>query len=338
MPKVSVIMPVLNGEKYLREALDSIIAQTFKDWEFVIINEFGSNAATTEILREYESKDLRLRVIQNQTSLGIAESLNVGIRASTGEYIARMDADDLSHPNRFQKQIDFFKENSEVGICGTWQRHRGRQGVWVHQTPIDRRELAASLLFSCEICHSTVMMRREVLEQNELFYNGDYAAEDFELWGRAVAVTELANLPEVLGEYRYGNTLTTAKRETLEKEHGAICAATIKRMLNLCLPEKDFPLLNTWRNPFRLKADYSPQKTDLDRYAQVLRLIWEANESCHTFEPKVLLWVLRRRWVWARWDIELPKSNVRTIEDVFLPVAAPYIQWLKQRIKRRLSM
>lgn len=336
MAKISVIMPVYNGEKFLREAVDSIIGQTFIDWELIVINEFGSNAAATEILEAYGSDDLRIRVIQNQTMLGLAESLNTGIRAAGGEYIARMDADDWSHPSRFQKQISFLKENPEIGICGTWQRHRGRRGVWVHRPPANSWELAASLLFSCEICHSTVMMRRKILEQNGLFYKRAYAAEDFELWGRAMAVTALANLPEVLGEYRYGNSLTARKQDELEREHGLLCALAMERTLHLHLLETDFPLLNTWKNPFRLETGQKRKKA-LERYAEILRLVWEANKRTAAFEPASLLRVLRRRWVWARWDIAASGNGTLGIEGVFRPAAVPHIQWLGQRVKRRLS-
>ena len=337
MAKISVVMPVYNGEEFLRESIDSIIGQTFIDWELIIVNEFGSNTAATELLEEYGSNDVRIRVIQNQTRLGIAESLNIGIRAAEGEYIARMDADDRSYSSRFQKQIDFLEKNPEIGICGTWQRHHGRWGTWIHRPPANRRELAASLLFSCEMCHSTVMMRREVLVSNGLFYNGAYAAEDFELWGRALAVTELANLPEVLGEYRYGNTLTARKQDALGKEHGALCAVAIERMLGLRLRETDFPLLNTWRNPFRFERSQKRKRKDLERYAGILRLVWDANKSCAAFEPESLLRVLRRRWTWARWDIEVSGEGTPDIDGVFRPVPVPRLQWLGQRMTRRLS-
>jgi len=331
-------MPVYNGERFLREAIDSIIGQTFTDWEFIIVNEFGSNSAATEILKKYETRDSRIRVIQNQTRLGLAESLNAGIRAASGEYIARMDGDDISLPERFQRQLSFLEVDPRVGICGTWQRHLGKRGSLVHKPPANQQELAASLLFSCEMCHSTVMMRREVLEQNGLFYNGAYAAEDYELWGRAVSVTVLANLPEVLGEYRCGNTLTSEKKDALEREHGTLCAAVMERMLALRLLETDFPLLNTWRNPFRFAKSPKRKQMDLERYAEILRLVWEANESHGAFEPGALLRVLRRRWTWARWDIETKGDNTSSIEEVFRPAAAPHIQWLGQRIRKRLSV
>ena len=337
MAKVSVVMPVFNGEKFLPAAIDSIINQTFTDWEFIIVNEFGSNAAAAEILAEYELKDKRIRVIQNQTHLGIAESLNAGIRASSGEYIARMDGDDLSHCTRFQKQISFLEDYPEVGICGTWQWHQGRRGGWVHKPPADQQELAASLLFSCEMCHSTVMMRHKTLVRNGLFYDKAYAAEDFELWGRALAVTTLANLPEVLGEYRYGNTLTAQKQAALEREHGALCAAAMERTLNLRLAETDFPLLNAWKNPFRFERNQKRKKMNYERYAKILRLVWEANNHCGVFDSGALLRVLRRRWVWARWDIEITEQDVTDIADVFRPAVAPHSQWVRQRMKRRFQ-
>ena len=106
MPKVSIIMPVFNGEKYICESIESIIGQTFADWEFIIVNECGSNQKTTEILHAYEKKDSRIKIIQNVERLRIAESLNVAIRNSSGEYIARMDSDDRAGNMRLQKQVD----------------------------------------------------------------------------------------------------------------------------------------------------------------------------------------------------------------------------------------
>ena len=105
MPKVSIVMPVYNGEAYINEAIDSIIAQTFTDWEFIIVNEYGSNEAVTSILHDYEKRDSRIHIIQNETRLRIAESLNVGLRAARGEYIARMDADDIAGKERLEIQV-----------------------------------------------------------------------------------------------------------------------------------------------------------------------------------------------------------------------------------------
>ena len=102
MSEITVIMPAYNSEKYITEAIESIRSQTFTDWNMLIINEFGSNDKTAAIVREYERKDNRIQLIQNQQKLGLADSLNKGIKAATGKYIARMDADDISHPERFR--------------------------------------------------------------------------------------------------------------------------------------------------------------------------------------------------------------------------------------------
>ena len=115
-PAVSVVMPVYNGEKYLRESIDSILNQTYTDYEFIIVND-GSNDKTEEIILSYN--DNRIRYIKNEKNLQIVKSLNRGIELAKGRYIARMDADDISLPRRFEKQITFMENNLEIGVCGT---------------------------------------------------------------------------------------------------------------------------------------------------------------------------------------------------------------------------
>lgn len=102
MPEITVVMPTYNSEKYIKEAIDSIRAQSFKDWNMLVINEHGSDDNTRSIVEAYEKRDTRIQLVQNETKLGLADSLNRGIRLATGKYIARMDADDLAHPDRFQ--------------------------------------------------------------------------------------------------------------------------------------------------------------------------------------------------------------------------------------------
>ena len=119
MPKVTVLLPVYNSEKYIKESIDSIIAQSFTDWDMLILNEYGSSEKCTDIVKEYEKKDSRIRVIQNAKRLGLAESLNLGMREATGEYIARMDADDISRKDRFQKEVEFLDSHMNVAVVGS---------------------------------------------------------------------------------------------------------------------------------------------------------------------------------------------------------------------------
>ncbi|MCP8319033.1 MAG: glycosyltransferase, partial [Candidatus Methylarchaceae archaeon HK01B] len=116
-PKITILMSVYNGEKYLREAIDSILNQTFKDFEFLIIND-GSTDRTVEILRSYH--DSRIKIITNEKNMGLTKSLNKGLKIARSEYVARMDADDISYPRRLEVQYEYMKKNPDVGIVGSW--------------------------------------------------------------------------------------------------------------------------------------------------------------------------------------------------------------------------
>src|SRR5258707_849690 len=116
-PRVSVVMSVYNGEKYLGEAVDSILAQTFTDFEFIIIDD-GSEDRSPELIEAYV--DSRISFLRNEKNVGLTRSLNKGLQVASGEYIARMDCDDVSLPDRFAKQVAFMDANSGVGACGTW--------------------------------------------------------------------------------------------------------------------------------------------------------------------------------------------------------------------------
>ena len=115
-PKISVVMPAYNAENYIREAIDSILAQTFRDFEFLIIDD-GSTDHTVEIIRSYS--DSRIRLYQNERNMGVAATLNRGLDLARGEYIARMDADDISLPERFAKQAAYMDAHPDVAVCGS---------------------------------------------------------------------------------------------------------------------------------------------------------------------------------------------------------------------------
>ena len=198
-PRISVLMPVYNGEKYLRQAIDSILSQTFRDFEFLIIND-GSTDATVEIITSYT--DTRIRLIHNDTNLGLIATLNKGLDLAHGEYIARMDCDDISLPKRLAKQVSFMDRNSDVGICGTWIQFIGSNRI--KKYPLTHEAIKVYLLFNCPLAHPSVMIRKDVLRKNDLYYDINYKhAEDYELWTRCVNVIKLANIPEVLVKYRW---------------------------------------------------------------------------------------------------------------------------------------
>ena len=208
MCKISVIMPVYNGEKYLKESIDSILNQTFSDFEFIIIND-GSIDNTKKIINDY--KDKRIVYIENEKNSGIVTTLNKGLNYASGKYIARMDADDISLPTRFEKQIKYMEENNDVDILGTAIELFGK-----NITPNSRifsksfENIKCDLLISCALAHPTVMIRKSILEIENYKYNSNYEKlEDYELWFQISKKYKIETLEEILLRYRiHSNQIT----------------------------------------------------------------------------------------------------------------------------------
>lgn len=301
-PHISVVMPAYYAEAHIRQAVQSIQNQTDRNWELLVIHEYGSDDGTAEIVNKIAEKDPRIHLIQNQTRLGLAESLNRGIRLAQGRYIARMDADDLSHPMRFEKQVRYLNSHPQISLCGTWQHHFGPNREWVHKTAVSPDACRANLLFSCDLCHSTVMFRKKDFVDRQLFYDKNYLAEDFELWSRAVHVLQFANIPEVLGEYRWnGENITAQKMGRLAKEHSRIVKQALQRNLGMEIGEGQEHLLEGWGNPFYAERKRKiRQKMYLDLEA-LLRDIYERNQKVRFYEAQALLHALNAQWRYAKY-------------------------------------
>lgn len=318
MCTVSVIMPIYNSKKYLRESIESVIHQTYRDWELLAVNEYGSDDGSAEIIGEYEKIDHRIHLIQNSRRLGLAESLNRGFQAAKGKYLARLDADDLAWPERFEKQVQYLEAHPNVGICGTYQHHFGNHTDWIHKPPLTPAQCRAGLLFGCDLCHSTLMLRRKTVVENHLYYDNSYLAEDYELWTRALYVTDIANLPEVLGEYRIGeDNITNAKKEKLNTESGYIVAANLKRSLGYDLPEEQIWFFRGWDNPF-LKYGRKDREKYYREFENVLRKIVKANRKVRFYEEKELLRVIDAKWRWAKYGaVWNEKREVASVDEIF---------------------
>jgi glycosyltransferase involved in cell wall biosynthesis len=204
-PTVSVVMPVYNGERYLAEAIDSILGQTFTDFELIVVDD-GSNDGTRDILGAYERRDQRVRVHRHSSNQGISATRNQGCRMARGRFIAVMDADDVSLPERFEIQVPFLNANPDVAAVGSWVQRVDATGV---RLPLRGRYyvpppalIAWSMIFCNIVVHSTVMMRREAINL-EAVYDDDYpVAEDYKLLLRLSHVERVAVLPKILVLYR----------------------------------------------------------------------------------------------------------------------------------------
>lgn len=208
MPKVSVVMPAYNAEKYIQEAIDSILNQTFTDFEFIIIDD-GSTDRTVDIIKSYT--DPRIRFYQNEQNMGVASTLNRGLDLSTGEYIARMDSDDISLPERFDKQVAYMDTNPGVAVVGAGiQLFGAKHGKRLFSPDYER--LKVDLLFGCCFAHPAVMMRSACFGNEKVQYDENFnKMEDFDLWVRTAEIYEMASLQDVLLKYRiHPNQVTQA--------------------------------------------------------------------------------------------------------------------------------
>ena len=215
-PRISVVMPLYNGEKYLREAIDSILNQTYANFELLLIND-ASKDSTENIILSYD--DSRIIYVKNEENLGLIKTLNKGFDLSRGEFIARMDQDDISTPDRFEKQVSIFEKNSKIGVCGTLFTPFGKDGKFkTIDHPELHKDIKIHLLTACVIGHPTVMLRKDVVEN--LRYDENYqAAEDYELWTRLVKSTEFYNIQESLLHYRIHETNMSVLENTTQIEN-----------------------------------------------------------------------------------------------------------------------
>lgn len=207
--ELSVLMPVYNGEKYLKESIESILTQTYREFEFIIIND-GSTDKSLEIIEYYSSLDNRIKVISRENK-GLVYSLNEGVKLSTGRYIARMDADDISYKDRFQKQIDYLLDNQDVYILGTFVEAIGNSEKkefienYFNQT-WDENSAKERIKECCMILHPTAMIKREALIELKGYRNKYNIMEDDDLWIRAFKKGyKISNYSEVLLKYRLHN-------------------------------------------------------------------------------------------------------------------------------------
>ena len=200
-------MPVYNTQvKHLKAAIDSILNQSFMDFEFLIIDDGSTNPDVSETIKKYKDERIKYFFIKNG---GIARALNYGLKQAKGEYIARMDSDDISLPDRFAKQVKFLDENQDISVLGAWFDFFPESHIIQHPLYPDIYDF----IQACCIGHPTVMWRRQDFKKHKLKYNPDYRCEDYELWSRAVRVLKFANLPEVLLKYRWEGQNISVKKE-----------------------------------------------------------------------------------------------------------------------------
>lgn len=274
-PTITVIMPVYNSEHYIREAIESILSQTYTDFQFLIIDD-ASTDQTISIINSYN--DPRINLIEKPKNTGYTRSLNLGLKKAKGKYIARMDSDDISLPERFEKQISFLEANLEYILCGTSYSVMGDDKKIA--VPNSYEEIKLNLLWGNCIAHPTVMLRNEVLKKYYLKYDPDMEpSEDYDLWVQLLPKGKLHNLKEELLLYRMHNSSVSRKRAS-EQQNTAI-EVKLKLIQNL-----DFILkpeeLNLFKRIFRKNETIDLE--DIKFFKKLQNKLTTSNKS-HFFEP-----------------------------------------------------
>ena len=337
IPRVSVLMSVYNGEPYLALAIESILRQTFTDFEFIIVDD-ASTDRSAAIAESFT--DPRVVVVRNETNLQVSRSMNAAMNLARGEYLARMDCDDLSLPTRLERQVEFLDVRPDVGICGTWVRTMGQtRTVWRY--PTDPEQIQAALLFRSVIAHPTVMMRADFLRRYGLRYRDDqFWAEDWDLWQRASFCFPLVNLPEVLLTYRVMALAERPPEQRPFKEaaYGRLVASRMieGQLANLQLEYTAGDVELHW-----LISTYAGDRDPgiIDRAEVWLDRLKAANDKCHRYPEPAFSRALGERWFhvcygfayrgpWVfRRFLESPWHKLAKIES---------IRWLKFATKMAL--
>ena len=239
-PLISVIMPVYNSELYLAEAIESILNQSFRDFEFIILDD-GSSDRSLEISKAYAAKDKRV-ILLPYAHQGLTPLLNLGLKKAKGKYIARMDSDDIAAPDRFQKQIDFLETHPKYVAVGSNTILIDIDGDPIGNILLPENHNAidlAQINGKGMIVHPTVMIRKLALEKINNYHPEFESGEDFDLFLRLAEVGKLANLPQKLLQYRlhFNNVTTTRKIKCQRAKQAALKEAYQRRKINKAVPK-----------------------------------------------------------------------------------------------------
>ena len=219
-PYISVIMPVYNQRKdYLQSAIESILHQTFLEFELLIIDDCSTDADCVSILKRFSDTDPRITVIRNTENSGVAKSLNKGIRHARSPIIARMDSDDISLPNRLEKQYSFLMSHPETDLIGCWAEIIDSHGkiIGSNKTPSTPDKIQSSILITNPLIHPTWMFRKNLMETEGYYSETSPATEDYEFLLRITRKKTVQNLPEILFRYRFNHNGVSYKKNKFQE-------------------------------------------------------------------------------------------------------------------------
>lgn len=290
MPKVSVIMPVYNGERYLCEAIDSVLAQTFGDFELLIIND-GSTDRSMEVVDGYN--DSRMQLIQNSEGKGVVGARNTGIAHAVGDYIAMMDCDDVSFPTRLEEQVGFLDRNPDFGMVGAWaeaidEDSRSIGTLMEYNAPPEA--IPSLLLFNNYFIQSAVLIRKSALPEGNYLI---YLAEDYDLWVRIAERSRVWNLQEVLLKYRVHASSTSFRNSTDMKNCVNEILSNQLALIDIKPTESELDIHRRIGN-----MSFEPSCHFLAESDAWLQKLYSANERSGYYDSAFFGKVLAERWTY----------------------------------------
>jgi len=295
-PKVSVVIPVYNRARYIGQAIDSILAQSLRDFELIVVDD-GSTDGTPEAVEKIG--DPRIRLVRSPENLGIPQTRNRGLQEARGEYVAWLDSDDMALPHRLQAQVDFLDRAPGVALVGSWAGTINDGGSWIPRykvLPTLPEEVGARLLLRCPILQYSMMGRAEVLK--ELGYREDYpVCQDFDLFVRLFERHGLANLPRILVRRRFHAGRVTRDKSDLVKSMNQRIASQQIEALGVDATAED--LEQHFRLPRLNKQDTPPDLGFVQWAEDWCRRLIAANDRQPIYEPKTLRRTLGRNWLEA---------------------------------------
>jgi len=226
---ISVIMSIFNEkEDWLIKSITSVINQSFKNFEFIIINDNPKRGLNDDILNKFRIKDNRIIIIKNNKNIGITKSLNIGLKKAKGKYIARMDADDISLPERFLKQFNFMENHKQYVACGSFISVFGKINRDDKSLPTNYNQFKNVLFIKNPLPHPTAFIRNKIIKENKIEYDENLKySQDYGLWAELSKYGFLTNIPEILLRYRVDNNQVSIKN----KIEQTLCAQSVRLKL-----------------------------------------------------------------------------------------------------------
>lgn len=316
VPRVSVIMPVRGPCEHIEEAIRSILGQSYHDLELIIVREQGSEDDLEKLVRDLD--DERVVLILNKERLGLARSLNAGIAGSRGQYIARMDADDVSAPDRIEKQVTFLDSHPTIGVLGTHLLFTNGMPPYYNNSMLPSHpQLTRWMLhFHNAVAHPSVMMRREVWERANGYRPEAEPCEDYELWLRAMRFTDIVSIPKQLVAFRTGEgSVSSTRREEQKRKAQELAIKALQ--ITLGRPLDEATALGAIR-PYSISAPREGVGAAHLIYSLYTNFLWWEK-------------VRGRELTWIQKDIGERLSHILARSVKVGPAYAPMVLWQASR-------